>query len=134
MTEAQKKLEQLFDEYVPVEGPADTLGGEIVRAVERVAYRWYNDGDMIYHGYGNITVTPSWRFVDSHVPGVTYPEYFEDDVYDRYIEELCKIVVEYLEGTPEVFKKENHKDSRTPTKEDYDAEREDLAEYDDYDD
>jgi len=135
MTEAQEKLEKLFDEYVPAEGPADTLGGEIVRAVERVGYRWYNDGDMIFHGYGNITATPAWRFVSKYVPGIDLPEKFDDNTYTEYIEELCKVVADYLAEHPELFERRNFFDSTEPTKEDERAERMDLEDeyYDDDD-
>ncbi len=126
MTEAQQKLEEWFDEYVPAEGTADTLGGEIVRAVERVAYRWYNDGDMIFHGYGNVTVTPAWRFISKFVPNIDCPEKFDDKPYTEYIEDLCEIVVDYLTEHPEVFEKRNFFDSTEPTKEDERAERMDL--------
>lgn len=44
-----KKLnKELFYLCVPREGHAETLGGEIVRALNRLVYRAYNDGDVFY--------------------------------------------------------------------------------------
>ena len=54
-TVSTKKLSRMFDEHVPMSGKADTVGGEIVRAISRIGYRWWNDGDHIGVGYGNET-------------------------------------------------------------------------------
>lgn len=50
-------LGELFDLYVPNMGAANTIGGECVRALNRVVYRYYNDGDITGHGYGVETVS-----------------------------------------------------------------------------
>lgn len=52
MTTAEQKINALFSELVPASGKADTVAGEIVRAVSRIGYRNYNDGDHIGVGYG----------------------------------------------------------------------------------
>jgi hypothetical protein len=36
---------ELADRLVPNSGPADTLEGEVVRAIQHYSYRWFNDGD-----------------------------------------------------------------------------------------
>lgn len=119
MTEAQKKLEAWFEEYVPDRGPAETVGGEIVRAAERIAYRWYNDGDMIYHGYGNRTVNSSWRFLRRQAGlDAEEPARYEEDEYGRFIEELCSAVAGYLEDRPELFGRRNFTDSVQPSESD----------------
>ena len=43
----QKEYEALWERLVPVEGKAVTKAGEPLRAVSRLYYRWYNDGDRI---------------------------------------------------------------------------------------
>jgi len=43
----QKRYEELWEKLVPVSGPAKTKAGELLRAVSRVYYRWFNDGDRI---------------------------------------------------------------------------------------
>ena len=52
MTPTEASLDALFEELVPGEGKAETVAGEIVRAVEHIAYRYDNDGDRIGIGYG----------------------------------------------------------------------------------
>ena len=59
------KLESLFEQLVPAEGPADTVAGEVVRAVNRIVYRAWNDCDMFYQGYGIETVGPAYMYLRS---------------------------------------------------------------------
>ena len=60
--------EQLCNEHVPTSGMASTVGGEILRAMSRIIYRFYNDGDMVGVGYGNETCNSSDRYLLSVVP------------------------------------------------------------------
>ena len=50
------KFEKLTKQYMPKQGEADTELGEILRSINRVVYRYYNDGDMWNRGYGKETV------------------------------------------------------------------------------
>ena len=50
------KFEKLTKQYMPKQGEADTELGEILRSINRVVYRYYNDGDMWNKGYGKETV------------------------------------------------------------------------------
>ena len=47
MTKNEDRINKLFKELVPETGKADSLAGELVRAMSRIAYRFYNDGDMV---------------------------------------------------------------------------------------
>ena len=38
----------LFEELVPAEGPCETVAGELIRAISRIGYRDWNDGDVFY--------------------------------------------------------------------------------------
>ena len=49
-------LTDLFNSFVPDEGKADTVLGEILRAYHRIMWRWYNDGDGYFLDYGVTTV------------------------------------------------------------------------------
>ncbi|MBQ5474718.1 MAG: hypothetical protein IIT65_08430, partial [Lachnospiraceae bacterium] len=44
-------------------GAAETEGGELTRAMNRVIYRWYNDGDQIMEGYGRETCNAAARAI-----------------------------------------------------------------------
>ena len=61
MTAAEQRINALFEELVPASGKADTVAGEIIRAVSRIIYRNYNDGDHVGVGYGNETCNPVSR-------------------------------------------------------------------------
>lgn len=63
MTLAEKKINALFEELVPSSGKADTVAGEIVRAISRIGYRNFNDGDHIDVGYGKETCNPAARYL-----------------------------------------------------------------------
>jgi hypothetical protein len=59
------ELSALFKKLVPSNGPAETVEGEMVRAMNRIIYRCYNDGDVIGKGYGKETVDPSAKWLAS---------------------------------------------------------------------
>mgnify|MGYP000720050087 CR=1 FL=1 len=43
MTKNEERINKLFKELVPETGKADSLAGELVRAMSRIGYRFYND-------------------------------------------------------------------------------------------
>ena len=123
--ENDEKWEQLYDEYVPSMGTAQTVGGEILRAMARIIYRFYNDGDMVGVGYGNETCNSSDRYLCDAVPGYLSLDGFSDEHrYEEAMKRNHRICFEFLQDKPEVFEQENTDDSRTPSEEDYRRERE----------
>ena len=54
--EAEKSIEALTDEYMSGQGMCETVLGEIMRALNQILYRYYNDGDCASEGYGRETV------------------------------------------------------------------------------
>ena len=40
------KFETLIDKYMPMRGEGETLASQIVTAVNKLVYKWYNDGDV----------------------------------------------------------------------------------------
>jgi hypothetical protein len=64
----EKELDKLFNELVPGSGVADTVEGEMVRAIMRIMYRYYNDGDYYFRGYGKETCAPSVDYLKSNTP------------------------------------------------------------------
>lgn len=57
--EAKKSIEALTDEYMSGQGMCETVLGEIMRAINQIIYRYYNDGDYASEGYGRETVAPA---------------------------------------------------------------------------
>ena len=59
-------FETAFDLLVPESGKCETLAGEMIRAMMRLLYRDYNDGDLFYEGYGLETAAPAASFLKEH--------------------------------------------------------------------
>ena len=62
----EEAFEVHFQELVPNSGPAGTVEGEVVRALMKIAYRDYNDGDKFWRGYGTETAGPAAAFLTSN--------------------------------------------------------------------
>lgn len=132
--ENDKIWEQLWDKYVPTSGQAETIGGEILRAMARIIYRYYNDGDMVGVGYGNETCNSSDRYLDSTIKDYESLDQFSEGQYDEYEKLMLKnhrTVFQYLQDNPILFEQESHEDSREANEEDYRRSR-DYDGYDDY--
>lgn len=141
----EEKLNGMFEELVPATGKADTLAGEIVRAICRIGYRNYNDGDHIAVSYGRETCNPAARFLakkcDDRVARCVGDAWgiYSDDLYDEALEKLEIAVCDYLDAHPELRETPNSEDMlsyRDPYEDvdDDDYEDEDYYEPDDYDD
>lgn len=137
MTATEKKIDALFEELVPASGRADTVAGEIIRAVSRIGYRNYNDGDHVGVGYGKETCNPAARYlmaragekVEKIIVVKVWGEE-EDDRYNIAVSELEEAVLEHLEQHPELKTTANSEDMW-----DYRDKDEDVDDYeDDYDD
>jgi len=104
--ETEKRISVLFDKLVPGSGNADTVEGEIIRALNRIIYRWGNDGDLFWSGYGAETAGPAMEFLTdaSGIPLEIRTKFkaWEDDNfgkdYDKKeLEDLASIALQYVE-------------------------------------
>lgn len=91
MVDTEKDSEILFDALVPGSGHADSVGGELLRAAERIAYRYFNDGDMAGEGYGRETVNPAVRYMTFAVRTATSPLYAIVKDFYRFIDYGCNV-------------------------------------------
>jgi len=68
----RKDLEErnnaLYANLVPSMGNAGTMEGEILRAINKIVYRYYNDGDRYFEGYGCETAGPCHAFLVDETP------------------------------------------------------------------
>lgn len=108
MTQNDTKLDILFKELVPMSGKADSLAGEIVRAMMRISYRYWNDGDHVGIGYGKETCNPAARFLLHKLPE-DLTEYvlaiwgvYGDKTYDAALDILVGKVADYVNAHPEL--------------------------------
>lgn len=44
--EYYNKFDRIMDEYLPSTGEGETMATQIVTAVTKLVYKWYNDGDV----------------------------------------------------------------------------------------
>ena len=134
MTDTER-INELFDELVPSTGKADTEAGEIIRAICRLRYRWWNDGDKIGSGYGNKTCNAAARFLvercDEHVAGIAYSMWGlrSDTKYEERLNRLESEVVRFLEEHPALRYTENSLDMFDYYDEVEDIEEEEDEEY-----
>jgi len=125
------QLNQLFNELVPGKGAAETIEGEMIRAISRIIYRYYNDGDFYFKGYGRETVLPSvaWLMTKSPLISQLKPifnkaktnapkgdrdpnQYTENDGYDSAIYDAAKLIIGYVKSKKGNYMKNTGEDSR----------------------
>ena len=111
------KIDYLFNKYVPAEGKAKTVGGEIIRALCCVVYRWTNDGDMFFKDYGIETCAASAIFLMENC-NETISKVIQDlseadieDYYTKGLEKLKQEVLKFLDENSKLFKQLNNNDS-----------------------
>lgn len=113
------RINEKFERLVPATGKADTVAGEIVRAMCRIGYRWYNDGDMIGQGYGKETCNPAARFLGAKVDDATAHllwklmydyGFLPDDLYEEKLDEVLTGVLGFLDEHPELETTPNAED------------------------
>ena len=73
-----------------------------------IAYRFYNDGDMVNIAYGKETCNPAARFLiakgNAEVSSLTAGlwEIFSEDAYEKVMDILCGAVADYVEQNPDL--------------------------------
>lgn len=133
------KFDELFEKYVPACGKANTLGGEIVRAINRIVYRYYNDGDTIDRYYGNEYnhLRACDTFLNMYCPAYHSLSNINELEYEKHLCDRLKKVLDYLIANPNVFEIPNSIDciANAPYEpleyddEDYDYDCDDEDEY-----
>lgn len=106
---------ELYTEYVPQEGKASTVAGEILRAAARIYTRYYNDGDVINEGYGKETCNKPahylWTMAGARVKRLVNKMKEYDIDYEEHLEMLITEVVNHIKLCPEMKTESNNWDS-----------------------
>ena len=108
MLKNEERINALFEELVPASGKADSLAGELVRAVSRIGYRFFNDGDQLGIGYGKETCNPAGRFLIAKAPkeiGDLVADLWgmcSEAGYEAVLDILTGKVADYVESHPEL--------------------------------
>ena len=134
--ELESRNEPLFDKLVPGQGTAETLEGEMLRAVNRLVYRYYNDGDKYNEGYGTETAGPAHSFLVNAVhplrakmDSIMDEEFKSDGEYERMLKVVLGLVLDYIESKGGEYTKNTQGDIF-----DYPSEFENMEDYDDEED
>ena len=106
---------ELRDKLVPACGKAATVAGEIIRAMDRLIYRFWNDGDMVGDGYGNETCNGSYRYMYHKISSCPdlYAESGNEDGYAEALAALAEEVMNHLKANPDLQETPNTEDSRS---------------------
>jgi hypothetical protein len=133
------KLQAYFDKLVPTSGNSQFLEGEMIRAINRIIFRNFNDGDYFYQGYGAETVGPAMSFLVNHreIPIEVRRQIIDvereaigslDKGYEDYIYQIAVIILNYIDSKNGEFT------PSTADMWDYDSEYEAYEEEDEEDD
>lgn len=115
----EKQIEELTRKYMSDEGKCETVAGEILRAYNRIVYRYYNDGDVAGEGYGRETVNPAVRYLFSQLQDMKqlfeinrYDNaiYYNGNDYETILEKLGFMILEHFKKHPEKFTAKNYED------------------------
>ena len=153
MTKNEERINKLFKELVPETGKADSLAGELVRAMSRIGYRFYNDGDQLGIGYGK-----GEKRVIEAVRGAVFSPLLETDIegaiakltadawavyseeaYEKVLDILCGAVADYVEQNPDLRNQPTEdmwdfEDEEEDQDDSWDEEEDDWDEEEDYED
>ena len=113
-------LEMLHDKLVPEQGKSETVAGELVRAMMRLLYRDYNDGDKFFQSYGLETCASSASYLaangfEKQIDNILDDAYRladDDDKYTESLMSLTKDVVHHIKENTELLWTPNEEDSR----------------------
>ena len=116
--ESDDPIETAFQLLVPDSGKANTVAGEAVRAMMRILYRDWNDGDRFFEGYGIETCADSVAYLCDQFEDL-YSDFagiaernLEEDAYSNALKKVSDKLLDILYKDPELFTKENAVDSR----------------------
>lgn len=108
-------LEIIFEEFVPSSGVAETVAGEVARAMIKILYRDYNDGDLFYCGYGlESSAGNAAAFLMDIFDGEWWDDFdsirnrmLENDQYTKALEDLSLKMTLYIIEHPELLYEPN---------------------------
>lgn len=89
-------FETAFDLLVPESGKCETLAGEMVRAMMRLLYRDYNDGDLFYESYGLEVAAPAAAFLMEHGYWDQFEEIMNKELRDDYYTQALEAIKDKL--------------------------------------
>lgn len=100
------KFESLIDKYLPISGEGETKATQVVTAVNKLVYKWYNDGDVFDNshalkGWANdLSSYANWLYEYTDADGILakITNCLNDSDYEDLLKELADKLLdaEYL--------------------------------------
>lgn len=140
---------QFIDVLVPNSGSASTMEGEMLRAINRIIYRFWNDGDRYHIGYGCETAGPAMSFLMTHTLLPISIRHFAEDInvgieslndseYFDKIFELLEFILNYIESKKyryiDISPSVDMLNTKSLWEDEEDEEEDDWCDYDEEDD
>lgn len=114
--DTSSKVSALFDLLVPSSGKSKYYGGELIRAISKILYRDFNDGDVFYEGYGIETCGSAVAYLCDKLPELE--SMFEDiamrnlteSAYTKELNKIADAIVDEIFDDPEEAVTRNSED------------------------
>lgn len=96
------KFESVTEKYLPAMGEGETKATQIVTAVTKLVYKWYNDGDIFdntysMEGWGNdLSSYANWLYQNTNVEVQNILDKISDCMFDGEYEILLKELADQL--------------------------------------
>lgn len=132
--ELEDRNNPLYDKLVPGQGDAETVEGEMLRAINKIIYRFYNDGDKYFEGYGTETAGPAHSFLvnANHPLKSAMVKIFGDGTnYEQTIKDALDTILDYIESRQGKYTK-NTLGGMFNYEPEFEEEDDDYDDYDDY--
>ena len=94
------KFTPIVNEYIPDQGEGETMASQIATAVNKLVYRWYNDGDTYdyVNGFiGGLSTYANWLY--KYVPETrnildSITNAYNDDEYENILKRLADLTLD----------------------------------------
>lgn len=110
----QAEFQKLTEELMPAQGEASTVAGEMIRACNRLAYDFYNNGmgnntsgALNYLVANGCIDTETYCTVYPYTLGRLYRGQYNGDRLQLAIERIIDMTMEFIRDTPETIRLEN---------------------------
>ena len=108
------KFEPLFEKYLPDRGEGETKATQIVTAVCKLVYKWYNDGDVFDNSYvlegwaNDLSDYANWLWEHTETNEILDKVFncYNHDHYEDLLKELADKLLDekYLESENKIMK------------------------------
>lgn len=120
----KSRNDKVFKKLVKISGKSTTVEGEMLRAINKILYRYYNDGDKFFEGYGTETAGPAATYLlrskgirrlggDIRSTIMKYIFKLEDatdKTYEKLLDKMLDVILTHIENTPEEEYTKNKED------------------------